>query len=98
MSGGSYDYLFTKSPEDLLSYEGSLESMANRLAGLGYATDAAREAEDLLLIVRQVRNRLQARMDRLSGIFRAVEWWDSCDSTEEVVHKALAEYRKAGAL
>lgn len=100
MSGGSYDYLCFKDAEDLLSghVEGNIELMSNRLAGLGYATDAAAETEELLLIIRQTRNRLSARAKRLHDVWYAVEWWDSCDSGEDSVKKALEKYRESGTL
>jgi hypothetical protein len=98
MSGGSYDYLFAQESSDLLAHEGNLEAMSARLAGLGYAQDAARETEELLVIIRQVRVRLQVRMDRVKGVWRAIEWWDSADSGEDAVRDALARYRESGAL
>ncbi len=93
MSGGSYNYLFVKSAQELHEYEQELESMAARLAGLGYAEDAARETEETLLILRQAHIRLQTRIDRLTHVWRSIEWWDSRDSGEENVQAALARYR-----
>lgn len=100
MSGGSYDYLFMKDPDELLHshHQENIESMAARLAGLGYAQDAALETENVLLILRQFEVRMRARLDRLSGVWKAVEWWDSCDSGEDSVKEALARYRESGAL
>ena len=93
MSGGSYNYLYTKDAADLFGYAGDLEDMANRLAGLGYAVDAAKDAYDLLAIIRTQAVRVEAAMARLGPVFRAVEWWDSADSSEEAVQEALAKYR-----
>ncbi len=94
MSGGSYNYLFAiQDLEDLQARQYDLEEMANRLAGLGYAQDAARETEELLLLYRQWQVRAETRMRRLADIWHAVEWWDSNDSSEECVHEALAKYR-----
>lgn len=96
MSGGSYDYLYSKDLHDLLrSGMTELDSMIDRLSGLGYARDAAREAAELRLIIRQAETRVEAAMERLSGVFRAVEWWDSMDSREDGVVEALAKYRGA---
>lgn len=99
MGGGSYNYLYSKEPDELLrgGWE-DLEHMARRLARLGYAADAAGETEELLLILRQVQVRLEARQRRLADIWRAVEWWDSGDSGEDGVKAALAQYREKGAL
>jgi len=95
MSGGSYSYLFTKEPGDLVNGTGEqdLEAMIDRLAGLGYAEDAARESMVVLAELRAARVRLGTMMERLSGIWKAVEWWDSSDSGEEDVRAALLAYR-----
>lgn len=100
MSGGSYDYLCRKESEELLgSYGGTdgLDRMIDRLAGLGYAADAAREAAELQQIIRQAQTRVQVITDRLSGVFKAVEWWDSADSSQLGVLQALDAYRGAKA-
>lgn len=100
MSGGSYDYLCYKGPDELVGNthnQENLERMAARLAGLGYAKDAACETEELLLVLRKIDVRLQSRIQRLAGIWKAIEWWDSCDASEEWVKSALAEYRQKGA-
>lgn len=94
MSGGSYNYLCeVQDLEDLRSRRYDLEEMASRLAGLGYAQDAARETEELLLLLRQWEVRATARIVRLADVWKAVEWWDSCDSGEDNVREALTKYR-----
>ncbi len=94
MSGGSYNYLcYAQDLEDLQSHRHELEAMATRLAGLGYAQDAARETEELLLLLQQWEVRAAARLQRLTAVWKAVEWWDSCDSGEDGVQAALAKYR-----
>lgn len=94
MSGGSYNYLCLASDlEDLQARRWDLQEMASRLAGLGYAQDAARETEELLVLFRQWETRAAVRVARLSDVWKAVEWWDSHDSSESNVHEALAKYR-----
>lgn len=96
MSGGSYNYLYLKGAEDLMTYGGSfsnLEAMALRLAELGWAEDAAKDAFDLIAMVRTQRARIEAAQRRLEGVFHAVEWWDSSDWGETQVRSALADYR-----
>lgn len=93
MSGGSYNYLCHADAEMLMNKVSDLQDMADRLAGLGYAEDAAKETQALLLTVLQYENRINAMAERLSGVWRAVEWWDSCDSGEEAVKMALDGYR-----
>jgi hypothetical protein len=94
VSGGSYNYLcWTDDLPELLDRAGNLDEMSKRLAGLGYAADAARETEELLLLLRQFHNRAMARVERLSGVWKAVEWWDSGDWGEGRLREALAKYR-----
>jgi 3-methyladenine DNA glycosylase AlkD len=94
MSGGSYNYLYDVCDlEDLQSKQSSLRDMADRLAGLGYAQDAAAETEELLTLFYQWQTRAGVRIRRLEHTWKAVEWWDSCDSSEDAVKKALAAYR-----
>jgi hypothetical protein len=96
MSGGSYNYLGSICYDDLaelLSKESDLRDMADRLAGLGYAQDAAAETEELLVMLRQWKTRAEVRVRRLIDVWHAVEWWDSCDWSEEQVRTALERYR-----
>ena len=93
MSGGSYEYICFAEPDGLLEKKAEIQEMADRLAGLGYAQDAAKETMILLLTVRQFENRIKAMQERLSGVWKAVEWWDSCDTSEDGVLKALEIYR-----
>lgn len=94
MSGGSYEYLcHTWDLDDLLAKRGELERMSARLSGLGWAEDAARETEELLVMLRQWQIRAETRITRLRDVWKAIEWWDSCDWSEDQVREALAAYR-----
>ena len=93
MSGGSYNYLFMRDISRLLDDPSDLDMMAKRLAGLGYAKDAAIETARALEWLRWVDVHWTVVTERLGEVWRAVEWWDSGDSGEEAVEHALAEYR-----
>lgn len=95
MSGGRYDFLcYERDLDDLVNREHTLREMSDRLAALGYAEDAAKETEELLVLIRQWKVRTEVRAKRLADIWRAVEWWDSGDGRGEIdVHEALAAYR-----
>lgn len=94
MSGGSYNYLCdAQDLEDLHNRRHDLRDMADRLAGLGYAQDAAAETEELLVLFQQWEIRASVRLKRLADVWKAIEWWDSCDSSEDRVREALAAYR-----
>lgn len=97
MSGGSFNYLcHTWDLDTLMDKRGDLEEMASELAGLGYAQDAARETEELVVLLRQWEVRATVRIERLREVWKAVEWWRSCDYGEDQVREALAEYRGDG--
>ena len=95
MSGGSYDYLYARFDDVIgeLDQHTHLIAMRDRLVGLGYAEDAARETDEVLLMLLQLQALLKTRHARLAPVWRAVEWWDSCDSGEDEVKKALERYR-----
>ncbi|MGW4028236.1 hypothetical protein ACWEFL_02770 [Streptomyces sp. NPDC004838] len=94
MSGGSYNYLcHSWDLDDLLAKRGSLEEISQALAALGYAQDAARETEELLVLLRQWETRAGVRLDRLRPVWKALEWWHSSDSSEDTFKAALATYR-----
>lgn len=95
MSGGSYEYLYVWADdlEQLVARRYHLKEMAERLSGLPYARDAAIETERILAAIERLQIQLQVRGEALKDVWKAVEWWDSCDSGEDAVKKALAEYR-----
>jgi hypothetical protein len=94
VSGGSFNYLcHTWDLDDLVGKQMDLEAMAQALAALGYAKDAARETEELLVLLRQWEVQATVRVERLREVWKAMEWWQSCDYSEDTFKEALAEYR-----
>ena len=94
MSGGSYEYLcYADTLEDILQKVHQLIPMADRLTELGYS-DAAKETEEVDLLLRQFNRRISARIDRLKGVWKAVEWLDSCDSGQDYVDDQILRYRQ----
>lgn len=92
MSGGSYNYLDGFARDGLFTESqmfGELERMAERLTGLDWAKPAARDTRAVIDRARA----LDADLTALADVFHAIEWWDSCDWSEEQVHEALAAYR-----
>ena len=96
MSGGSYEYLCYKDPDEMLSgsVRPHLEAMAERLSKLGWADDAAQETYEVLAILRQTETRLRVHNKRLNRVWHAVEWWDSGDSGPDALDEALSRYRQ----
>jgi hypothetical protein len=94
MSGGSFNYLCHKDAADLFaSGLGDAVDMADALAALGYAPDAAKETAALVAEARAAQARIDAKLERLQGVWKALEWWRSCDWSEQQFKRALAEYR-----
>ena len=95
MSGGSFNYLCYRDASQLLSGEsdGELQAMADKLAELEYAADASKETRELILVLRQTKDRVENYISRLRDIWHAVEWWESGDSSEDDVKENLAKYR-----
>lgn len=86
MSGGSYEYLFTK---DLVDHYETVTAMAERIAELGGRNStAALDTYTVLSLMRAVR----ILAGHLENVWMAVEWYDSCDYGKEQVDEALREY------
>lgn len=95
MSGGSFNYLYAKDAEDLLSGQGveELNEMGETLSDLGYEE----EAKETFLIqyeVKKARQELEKRINKIKGVWKAVEWYESKDSGIEHVQKEIEKFRK----
>jgi len=95
MSGGSFNYLCYVEVDALLSGERdeSLHDMVDALRAHG-AEDAAAETERLLAICEGQRARVTARLERLADLWHAMEWWQSCDTTEDDWKVELEKWRE----
>lgn len=88
MSGGSYNYLFTR-VQALDDQRSTLEEMAKRLEGLPYAFEAAAQTRRVLRLL----NAANAVADSLTEVWHDVEWWDSADYGEATVIRTCETYR-----
>jgi hypothetical protein len=88
VSGGSYNYLCFHT-DNLTEYRGDLDEMAKRLNGLPWAEDAAAATRR----VQELLEQAYQAAEELSEVWRAVEWWDSCDWGEDQVREEIAAYR-----
>ena len=95
MSGGSFNYLCFKDNEDLFDQTNlnEMDNMASRLVELGFE-DAAKETLNLKYTIQQSLIRSQVMKERLEGVWKAVEWYDSSDSSLENVEQEIKKYRK----
>ena len=91
MSGGSYDYLFIADTSQLFDRQETIRRMAERLTELGHH-EAAKETEEVDLMINHARRRIEARAERLEKVWKAVEWYDSADWGIDSVSDAVAEY------
>jgi hypothetical protein len=94
MSGGSFDYAYSVDGlSELLSKRGAWESLASALEDAG-ADDVAAEVDAMLQYATLAERRVQARLTRLEGIAKAIEWWYSNDRSEADFRAELAAWRK----
>lgn len=87
MSGGSYNYLFTEL--GFCDRVGDIERMAARLRELGHEDAEARTRE-----AAEALRRADAIREELAAVWQAVEWNDSCDSSEGDEVQAVEKWRQ----
>lgn len=94
MSGGSFNYLcHAEDLGELWAKMDFLEEMASELHKLGYAEDVAVETKELFELLEKCNNEIDQKTKGLKEVWRAVEWWRSCDYGEDDVREALEKYR-----
>lgn len=94
MSGGSYNYLCFKTPEELPQAAHELERMLDDAILLGYADDFAAELANLRGLMRRYHIRAEQAMRNLELPMRSMEWWRSCDYGEDDFKRDLAKWRE----
>ncbi len=85
-------HIHSDEPEELLNHTHVVEEMAKYLSDHG-AMDAARETEDLFLILRHTRMRIEARQKRLYDVWLAVMKIENCNWGPDSLQEALKKYR-----
>ena len=97
MSGGSFNYLFCKEPEQLFdaSVIADLSDMEDILLTNNY-TDVARDVRRLIEYIKSARNRVDVLQAQLKPVLKAVEWYESADIGDTDLAKAIEEYRTGG--
>jgi hypothetical protein len=96
VSGGSFNYLCYADVDELFNRQSDLIEIANALEALDYAEDAMQETDAIRQEMQDFIDNLTDRLDRIRPVWKALEWWHSCDSSEETLKQALATYRGAG--
>lgn len=94
MSGGSWNYLYCKDIDEIMTSVEDLQDMSDRLVTLGY-TDIAQDTQRLVEYIRSASIRIETLFEALSPVFKAVEWFDSGDWGEETLNNEILKYRDA---
>ena len=95
MSGGSYNYLCYKEPEELMCKHSTdyLEEMSQLLLRLGY-DDIARDMQRLVEYCKTAYNRIDVLSEQLNDVMHAIEWYESGDYGMDSLKEHLEDYRK----
>lgn len=93
MSGGSFNYLYTKELEHYVSYQVSQDDIEEMIAELYELSPlVANEYEQLWKEAIAFRDKWEARMKPLIPVLHDVEWWRSFDIGKDQVDLAIAKY------
>ena len=94
MSGGSFDYLTYKDPSELVDRTDQLQHMAETLQAEFPNSRAAEDTAVLLECVRAYSRELyRGPMDDLRDkVWKAIEWWKSCDYSRDQAAEVVAKY------
>jgi len=99
MSGGSYDYFYSRAPGQLDDIATTLISMSERCADTGAwgregadAADLAKVSSHLVMLSLKARA-LAVEMREAEQILHDVEWWRSGDSGPDEVVKSYLKMK-----
>lgn len=92
MSGGSFNYLYCKNPNEVFAAVNDVEDMAEILVKMGYL-DVARDMMRLSEYIRTAYNRIDVLSTQLKPVMKAVEWYEDSDISEDSMKKTIDIYR-----
>lgn len=92
MSGGSFNYLYCKDTDELMSNTSDLEEMREYLISYGYE-DIAKDTQRLIEYIKSANCVIGTLKEMLEPVFHAVEWYESADWGKERMIEALEKYR-----
>ena len=93
MSGGSFEYLYTKNPEELMDKANWIDEMAEILIKQKYL-DVAQDMERLAEYIRSAYIRIDVLSKQLRPVMKAVEYYEDGDIGDERLKQIVEEYRK----
>ena len=91
MSGGSFDYLYSKSIDELVNNPWAIKEMAEALIREGFL-DAGHATLGFHLYILAMRNVAEKIQEELEQIWRDMEWWKSGDSGRDRVEEAVRKW------
>lgn len=94
MSGGSFDYLYSKDLGSLIEEPYLVESMYDRLQEIPQAKETLKKTEELLQKIQDIRNFYKENEGEFYRVWKAIEWYDSHDTGEEDMLKEIENYNK----
>ncbi len=97
MSGGSFDYVYSRDPEELVAggHTDMLEQMCDELTALPFGQVAAVETRAVIDEIARLRGemeKLRTRMMPIQRVWREVEWWRSNDGSEDATRAAVERF------
>ena len=92
MSGGSHNYLCYKDVEEIIYETEELECMRDTLIKYGYE-DIAKDTQRLVEYIKSAKVRIETLNDLLKPVFKAIEWYESGDTSKESMNEILESYR-----
>jgi len=93
MSGGSYNYLYCAEADTIINRISDIEAMRDALVRYD-AKDFAVLTQDLLLVLKQQQDLRESYLNKLSAVWRAVEYKDSMDIGIEELQAAFKKARE----
>ena len=85
MSGGSWNYMYSKEVDDILNMGSDLEEMKNRLEKEG-ALLVENDIKSLLSVIDVIQSHKDDAdeiLSRIRMVMKSLEWWDSSDWGKE---------------
>ena len=92
MSGGSYDYLYSREPEELIYKIEDMKKMRDRLIEFGF-NDCAEWTQRIINQVEKFDIVLRTMKDEIEDIWRDIEWIDSGDGAD--IDETIEKWRKS---
>lgn len=92
MSGGSFNYLYAKSPDELIEMTDTIKRMRDRLVELKAPRTCVEQTERVLDLIERFWSVMTVRISSLEGVWHGVEWYDSNDWGLDQVQEVFQQF------